>query len=167
MDPSYIQTLQTIVLLLIYIAVRIIFRKVILNYSNKLTIVMERKKLILKYITFLWTLIVLFILSLIWGIDKKEILIVTSSVFAVIGIALFAQWSLLSNITSGAILFFFYPLRVGNRIKLLDKDYPIEAHVKEIKAFYVHLITDEGEHIVYPNNLLLQKGMSIMREVNP
>ena len=74
----------------------------------------------------------LIILIVLWGVDTKNIFLTLSSVFAVVGIALFAQWSVLSNITAGVILFFSSAYRIGNYIKILDKDLPVEigrAHV--------------------------------------
>jgi small-conductance mechanosensitive channel len=85
-----------------------------------------------------------------------------SSVFAIIGVGLFAQWSILSNITSGVILFFSFPFRIGDFIKIHDKDFPIEAQIEDIKAFHTLLRTKEGELLTYPNNMLLQKGISIV-----
>ena len=75
---------------------------------------------------------------------------------------MFAQWSILSNITSGVILFFFFPFRIGDTIKIHDKDFPIQAEIEDISAFHVNLKTIDGERITYPNNLLLQKGISII-----
>ena len=76
---------------------------------------------------------------------------------------MFAQWSILSNITSGVILFFSFPFKIGDIIKIHDKDFPIEAEIVNIGAFHVFLKTDDGEQIIYPNNLLLQKGISILK----
>ena len=46
----------------------------------------------------------------------------------------------------------------------MDKDYPIEAKIIDIKSFYTLLKTEEGEQISLPNNLLLQKGIVIVSE---
>jgi small-conductance mechanosensitive channel len=83
-----------------------------------------------------------------------------------VGVASFAQWSILSNITAGIILFFSYPFKIGDRIKIHDKDFPIEGEIDDIKAFYVILKSSEGEMVTYPNNLLMQKGISVLKN-NP
>ena len=77
--------------------------------------------------------------------------------------AMFAQWSILSNITSGIILFFSFPYKIGDYIFIHDKDFPIEAEIEDIGAFHVYLKTKEGEIIVYPNNLMLQIGITILK----
>ena len=92
------------------------------------------------------------------GIGYSEISIFLSSVFAVIGIALFAQWSILSNITASLIIFFGFPYRVGDYIKIIDKDDDIYGVIEEISLFHVLIKRDE-ELITYPNILILQKGV--------
>ena len=44
----------------------------------------------------------------------------------------------------------------------MDKDFPVEAEIEDIKSFYTLLRTTDGEEISYPNNLLLQKGIVIV-----
>lgn len=75
---------------------------------------------------------------------------------------MFAIWSILSNITAGIILFFSFPYKIGSRIKIHDKDLPVEAIIEDIKAFHLHLRTLDGELITYPNNLILQKAVSLV-----
>ena len=77
---------------------------------------------------------------------------------------MFAQWSTLSNITSGVILFFSFPYKIGDRIRIQDKDFPNEAIIEDIKAFHINLRTDEGELVTYPNNLMLQKGVVVIEK---
>jgi small-conductance mechanosensitive channel len=81
----------------------------------------------------------------------------------VVGVAMVAQWSILSNITAGIILFFSFPFRIGDIIKIHDKDFPIIGEIEDIKAFHISLLTKDGEVIIYPNNLVFQKGISIVQ----
>lgn len=108
---------------------------------------------------------VLFILMLmiIWSVRPHNILLGFSSVFAIIGVALFAQWSVLSNITAGLIMFFSASYRVGNKIQFLDKDMAVTATIEIIGTFYTHIRTEEDELIVIPNNLFLQKVVAIKK----
>ena len=46
----------------------------------------------------------------------------------------------------------------------MDKEYPIEGEIEDIKAFYVVLKTSDGEMVTYPNNLLMQKGISVVNK---
>ena len=85
-----------------------------------------------------------------------------SSVMAILGIAFVAQWSILSNITAGIILFFNHPLKIGDYVKILEKDFIIEGTVDDITYFFVHIETSEKEKITISNSLILQKIISII-----
>jgi small-conductance mechanosensitive channel len=102
--------------------------------------------------------------SFILGAEPRELALVFSSVFAVIGIALFAIWSILSNITSGVIMFFSFPYKVGDKIQIHDKDFPIEAIIEDITAFQILLRLDNGNLVTYPNNLILQKAVTLIKK---
>lgn len=156
------EILATIVLFIVLILLRIIVAKLIRKFAKTSERLEHRTNLIIKYIHLLMNTLVIISLIIIWGVDTKDIFITVSSITTVIGVAMFAQWSILSNITSGMILFFSFPFRIGDTIKIHDKDFPIEAEIEDISAFHVNLRTKEGEKIIFPNNLLLQKGISIM-----
>lgn len=98
-----------------------------------------------------------FVACLLLGLGYGEVSLFLSSVFAVIGVALFAQWSILSNITASMVIFFGFPYRVGDRIKITDTDFDLSGTVEEISLFHVLLRTPEGNLITYPNNVILQK----------
>lgn len=164
MSDSYYfnQSLITVITVIIFIIIRLIVNKLTRQYGVSAHLSEHRTHLIAKYMDiFIFVLFFLAIIA-IWGVKTQNLFVVMSSVFAVIGVALFAQWSILSNITSGVILFFSFPYRLGDTIKIHDKDFPIEAQIEDIKAFYTLLRTKEGELLTYPNNLLLQKGVSIV-----
>ena len=152
----------TAILIFALISLRMIIAKLIRNYANTSHLFEHRTNLVIKYIHILMNTLVVISLIVIWGVETKDIFITVSSIATVIGVAMFAQWSILSNITSGMILFFSFPFRIGDTIKIHDKDFPIEAEIEDISAFHVNLRTKEGEKIIFPNNLLLQKGISIM-----
>jgi small-conductance mechanosensitive channel len=128
-----------------------------------------RTNLIIKYINFVLTLISVVSLTLIWSVNYKDLGVLLSSVFAVIGVALFAQWSILSNITAGVIIFFSFPFKIGNTIRILDKELldPNSQEsetfvIEDIRAFHLHLRRTNGEILTYPNNLVLQKGVVLI-----
>ena len=129
-----------------------------------IVVLFHRSNLVIKYIYLLLGILAFISIVIIWGVKKDQIFLFISSVFAVAGVASFAQWSILSNITAGIILFFSYPFKIGDRIKIHDKDFPIESEIVDIKAFYVVLKSSDGELITYPNNLIMQKGVSVLRD---
>jgi small-conductance mechanosensitive channel len=114
----------------------------------------------LKYITKTIHIALLFLYSVILitflSIEYSQVLIFLSSIFAVLGVALFAQWSILSNITASLIIFFGFPYRVGDYVKIIDKEADVSGIIEEISLFHV-IIKNGDEQVSYPNTLLLQK----------
>lgn len=141
---------------------RFIVAYLIKSFAKVSNILERRTTLVVKYINISITCFGILGLFITWGINPENIYLALSTFFAFVGVALFAQWSILSNITAGIILFFSFPFKIGDTIRIHDKDFPIEAEIDDIKAFHVYLKTKEGEFITYPNNLLLQKGITIV-----
>lgn len=158
------QIISTIAILLVLWIFQFILKKAAQRVGHRSEIHITRTRLMFKYINILITIIAIFLLSLTWGYNARELALIFSSVFAIIGVAMFAIWSILSNITAGIILFFSFPYKIGSRIKIHDKEMPVEAVIEDIKAFHLHLRTLEGELITYPNNLLLQKAVSLIEK---
>ena len=157
------ETISTGILLIVVFIVRIIVSKLIRRYAKLSQIIEHRTKLVVKYIHLLINIIAVFTLILIWGVETKDLFFTISSLTTVLGVGMFAQWSILSNITSGIILFFSFPFKIGDIIRIHDKEFPFEAEIEDIRAFHIYMKTIDGEMITYPNNLLLQRGISIIK----
>jgi small-conductance mechanosensitive channel len=160
------ELIATGVLFVIFILTRLIVSKLVRSFAKRSQTIEKRTRLVLKYIHLLMNIMAIVALIIIWGVQTKDIFIVLSSITTVVGVAMFAQWSILSNITSGIILFFSFPYKIGDNIIIHDKDFPIEAEIEDIGAFHVYLKTQKGEIIVYPNNLMLQIGITILKQPN-
>ncbi len=98
------------------------------------------------------------------GLDFGDVEVLLSSVFAVVGVAFFAQWSILSNITASSIIFFSFPYRVGDWVSVVEKDVDISGQVEDITLFHVLIRNLRGELITYPNNLILQKPVVRLKQ---
>ena len=158
------EIINTVILFGILFIINIIFKIILRRIGKRSNIVVARVKLIERYATVALFLIGSLIESFILGIEIEELVILFSSFFAILGIALFAIWSILSNITSGIIMFFSFPYKVGDKIKIHDKDFPIEAIIEDIRAFQLHLRLDNGDLVTYPNNLILQKAVTLVQK---
>lgn len=156
------ELVQSIITLVALLLLSFMLRKGIHRVSKMSDLNRVRTLLIIKYVNVFIIIIAITLASFIWSVNFKDLGLVFSSIFAVLGVALFAQWSILSNVTSGVILFFSFPFKIGDRIRIQDKDFPTEAVIEDIRAFHIHLRTDEGELLTYPNNLLLQKGVVVV-----
>ena len=147
-----IQIIETLIVIVVY-ALVYYFIKTIVNNSLKHTHLQRgRRKMIIKVLNLLSFITSTIILSAIWGLNQSEIAVFVGTVITALGIAFFAQWSLLSNITSSLLLFFNHPLKIGDTLKVLDKDYPFEGEVTDLTYFFIHLKTNEGEIITVPNS---------------
>ncbi|WP_339839015.1 mechanosensitive ion channel domain-containing protein [uncultured Flavobacterium sp.] len=156
------EEISTLIVLLIVVVLRYFFAKGIRKYAKSHEALEHRTNLVIKYVNFLIGLLAIITIIVIWGVKKDQLFLFISSIFTVVGVAAFAQWSLLSNITAGIIIFFAFPFKIGDHIKILDKDFPISGEIIDIKAFYILLKTQEGETVTYPNNILMQKGISVL-----
>jgi small-conductance mechanosensitive channel len=151
-------------LLVLFFITRLITNALIKKLGRKTGINDARIHLICRYSTVTLFLIWMLLESFVFGAQLKDLALVFSSVFAVLGIALFAIWSILSNVTSGIIMFFSFPYKVGDKIQIHDKDFPIEAIIEDIRAFQIHLRQDNGDLVTYPNNLILQKAVTLVEK---
>lgn len=118
-----------------------------------------RMSLVSKIINLGLTAVLILLLCVVLGVGYGQLAVFFSSVFAVVGVALFAQWSILSNITASLIIFFSFPYRVGDWIKVVDKDEEILGQIHEISTFHVIITRLSGDRVTYPNSLILQKAV--------
>lgn len=94
-------------------------------------------------------------IMLVWGIEFGSVAIFATTTITLLGVALFASWSLLSNITAYFVLHFHPSFSRGKFVRVLDGDNYVEGYVAELSLFSLELVTEEGERVAYPNNLLL------------
>jgi small-conductance mechanosensitive channel len=166
MNEHKIQIVETSIVLALYIIAYFTTKTVINNALKKAPLHRARRKIIIKAVHLFTTIALAIIVAGIWGLKQNEIAVFASTILTALGIAFFAKWSLLSNITSSILLFFNHPLNLGDNIKVLDKDCPFEGEIIELTYFFVHLKTKSGEVITVPNSLLIEKPISITLKEN-
>ncbi|TOA18730.1 mechanosensitive ion channel family protein [Vibrio parahaemolyticus] len=153
------KVLMGIFVLIAYRILKRIVNRAILNLATSKGV----KKARLSFIQRCFNVALLFltasVFAIITGIGYGDVSLFLSSIFAVLGVAFIAQWSILSNITASFLIFFVFPYRVGDRIKVVDKDEDISGEIQEIRMFHVLIKHDNGNLITYPNNLMLQKAV--------
>lgn len=109
----------------------------------------------------LLVLLLIVVLSVIWGVDIRGLLVLASSMIAVVGVALFASWSLISNITAFFILLAHKAYSQGAEVKIIDGGNFIEGRIVEINLFSTVLRTKDNEQVVYPNNLIVSRPVVV------
>ena len=116
-----------------------------------------RSRMVTRLISYFMFFVTLSVMAISLGLGYQEVSLFVSSAFAVLGVALFAQWSILSNITSGIIIFFNHFVKLDDTITIMDKEFNIEGKVSDIGLFFVIIETKEKERISIPSNLFIQK----------
>jgi len=162
MEIIHLKIIESVVAAVIYLLLRFgIIHYIDRTVANSL-MQKTRGKVVKKTIKIILLLLFSTFVLIVWGVDQSELAMFIGSVLTVIGIALFAQWSILSNITSGIILFFNHSVNLDDTIIIMDKDYAIEGRVSDIGLFFVILKTTEGEEITIPSNVFMQKTIKKM-----
>ena len=156
-----LQLIETLIAIVVFALMRYITQNFINNTLKNTSIQRGRRKFVVKLINILSALTLFIVIGAIWGLNQDKIALFLGSILAVLGVAFFAQWSLLSNITAGLILFFHHPVKIGDRIKILDKDAAIEGEILDMSYFFVHIRTANNEVVLIPNSLLLQKSVAV------
>lgn len=159
MELYYTRIIESLVVIALYLVIRLIINKLIHRTITDKLIQKSRSQLIKRTINFIVFLVFVIILTIIWGVKHSEIAVFVGSILTVIGVAMFAQWSILSNITSSIILFFNHSVKIGDSIAIMEtKDYEIRGEVLAIGLFFVRLQMNEtGEEVTLPNNVFITK----------
>jgi small-conductance mechanosensitive channel len=163
MNTNQIKIIETVVLIVVYIVIKIIASKTIEKVGIKLLYHKSRIKIVRKMVNIILFIIISGLLLFVWGVDQSELVIFISSFLTVMGIALFAQWSILSNITSSVIIFFNHPVKIGDTIVVLDKDYQVEGKISDIGMFFMNIKSAEGDHISIPTSVFMNKMVKKIR----
>ncbi len=157
MDVFKIEIIESVTVLILYLVVRFVITKTIEKVAFKYSHQKPRIKIVKKIFNVLLLFVASGILLFIWGVDQSELVYFISTMLTILGIAFFAQWSIISNITSSLIIFFNHPAKIGDEIIVFDKDYSIEGRISDIGVFFVIIKTVDGEKITIPSNVFTQK----------
>lgn len=160
MELTYYRLAQTAITVILFFVIRLIYSKIIDKTLSERFIQEQRGIVIKRVLSLISFLLSVIVILLIWGVKQADLAVLIGSVLTVVGVAFFAQWSLLSNVTSSVIIFFNHPVKMNDDIIILEgKDYILEGRVINIGLFFVTIETsDEGE-ITLPNNVFIQKSI--------
>lgn len=163
-DDVLIKPVLTILSVLLYFVILAVVNSTISRFGLKQKFLEKRVVYVKKsFALFLFSILFLAVIF-IWGIDIRGVLIFASSFFAIVGIAFFASWSVLSSITSGIIIFFAFSHKIGDKIKIIDGDNSITGEIIDMSLFHI-LIEDEEKHTTtYPNNLAIQRPITRLKK---
>jgi small-conductance mechanosensitive channel len=164
MKPFDIRVIETVIVIVAYIVCFFMTKVTVNKFLKNTQLQRGRRKIMIKAFNLISLFAAILLIGAIWGLKQNQIALFTSTILTALGIAFFAQWSLLSNITSSIILFFNHPLKIGDTIEILDKDYTIEGEISNLTYFFVHLKLSNEKIITIPNSLILQKSVAVIEK---
>jgi small-conductance mechanosensitive channel len=163
LGPYHVRIAETAVALLGFVGLRFAVRSLIRAELVRSTLKRREAQEVNRLVTVLLGLVLAVVVSAIWGVDQGQILIFATSVVTVLGLALFAEMSILSNITACLVLFFQHPVKIGDRIRVFDQDHWVEGELLDITYFFVFVRTENDGVISIPNALLLKDTFHIVQ----
>ena len=156
-----LQIFETALVVSFLILVKMVARNSINKILSKFEFGIERKRISHKIVNLFIVLFALIFLAGIWNIDRSQLMVFITSTLTLVGVGFIAQWSILANVTSSLILFFNHPMKLGQEITILDKEYDINGTLIDISFFFLYIKTEEGEIITIPNSVVLNKVIKI------
>lgn len=162
LTPLEINIIESVLVLLIFLLIRYLVAKLIVKRYINAKFDITRKQVTIKLLNAIFFVLLGLTMAGVWGLTGGQVVAYIGSILTVLGVALFAQWSLLSNITSGLILFFNHPLKIGDYVEIVDKDFPMEGRVENITLFFLHLRNKHNQVYTLSNTIVVQKTMRIL-----
>ena len=163
MADYQVQLIESAIVIFGYIVSRSIVKRVVDAAAKKYEYPLLRIKVTLKIFNIIFFLLFASFILFIWGVDQNELAYFVTSLLTVVGVAFLAQWSILSNITASLVIFFNHPVRIGDSIVIVEKDFNIEGRVIDIGIFFLIIENEEGNRITFPTNFFLQKLIKLSK----
>ena len=132
LGPYQARLIETAIAVGTYLLLRSTARSLIRATLVRSVLKSREEKEVGRLINVLLFLVLAVVLAAIWGVEQSEILLFVSSVITVLGVALFAEMSILSNITACLVLFFQHPVKIGDRIRVFDGDNWVEGELMDL-----------------------------------
>ena len=158
------QLVTSAIVFVVYLIVRKVLSKLVHRRALLYNFDETRALYIRKTVSGIETLIMIVFIGMIWEVSFEGLSVYIASFITIVGVGLFATWSVVSNITASVILFFFFPLKIGSRVKIVDGDNSAEGVVIGISLFSIRLNNKEGNDIYFPNNLAIQKSIVHLKD---
>ena len=157
MEEYIYQIAQTIVLFLVFSIMKFFTTRLINKVGFRFKYQLGRIKITNKIANALLVILLFVFIMVIWGVEQTDLVVFLSTTMTILGVAFFAQWSLISNITSTLIIFFNHPIKIGDSLTIMEKDYEIEGVLNDIGVFFITVKTKDNKIITMPSNIFLQK----------
>ena len=167
MEINRTELIETAAIIAILFALQWIFGFLLDKIARKFGIQRERKKILQKAVNITLYIIAIVSVLIVWSVARDNVFLFISSFLTVLGIAFVAQWSILSNITSSILLFVNHPVKIGDHLIIMDKDFPVDGYIHDIGLFFLIIKTDQDEKITIPTSLIFNKMIKIVEKEKP
>jgi small-conductance mechanosensitive channel len=162
MEKINAQIIETLVALATYVVLKQLLQYAVRSAVMKSYFKISEKKEVMKIINLISFVVLCIIIVAIWSVKQEHVLLFASSLLTVFGVALFAEMSILSNITACLILFFLHPVKTGDTITITHEGNELSGKITDITYFFVFIKTPHKGTVTIPNALLLKTTFSII-----
>jgi len=162
-DARTFQFSATAILIFLLLLTRRLIKRGVERQANRQDFHESRRIYITKLLNILQIVLFTTLIGVVWEISLSGLSVYFASIFTIVGVGLFANWSILSNLTASIVLYFFFPYRIGAEVKIMDGDNSVEGEILDIALFYIRIKQKTtGKIISYPNNLIIQRALILM-----
>ena len=139
-ETRFFEIIASIVTIVLVLGLRAFLREIIRKHTLTKGLEIGQRKYANKFFNFISVVILFVVLGIIWEVSFKGLSFYFASIFTIVGVALFANWSILSNITTSIILFFNYSFKIGSEIQIMDKDDSVQGTIVDITFFSIQIL---------------------------
>jgi len=164
METYKMQILESVISIISFVLFKYFLKHLVKMTTIKSYFKMAESKEVIQLINLLVFVVLCVILVAIWSVKQENILIFASSLLTVLGVALFAEMSILSNITACLILFFQHPVKTGDIISVTYEGKDIEGEIIDITYFFIFIKSPNKGTFTIPNALLLKSSFLIIEK---
>jgi small-conductance mechanosensitive channel len=159
-----IQLIESGIVIGCFLTLKFVLAYLVKHFVSHSYFKLSEKKDVIKLINLILFVLFTIVLVSIWSVKQENILVFASSIITVFGVAMFAEMSILSNVTACIILFFQHPIKIGDRISVSFEGKEIEGELIDISYFFVFIKTRNRGTLTIPNALLLKSSFEILEK---
>ena len=158
---EYSSFVSLLLVIFVFLTVRSRIRSNVRSIGLKKSIAPRRIKYVYVFMVFVWTLACIAVSAVFIGFNYSDIGLTLIAFISMLFLVLFANWSIMSNVTASVVVFFFFPYRVGDTVKVIDSENSVSGVIEEMTMFHVILRSEEGKKITYPSGMVFRKAIEI------
>lgn len=166
-DPLILQGVKIAIVLVLYLVAATVARILVQRLGRHHEHDTLRIRSTLHTVRMALRLFFAVVLLIVLGVDLAVIPAFLGSFLAIVGVACFAAWSILTNITAGLVIFAAKDLQVGDKVKVIDERESIIGTVVEFRLWSVVLRTTDSGLAYVPNISMVQRVTIILSCARP